>query len=98
MIGEEGDDLFCKRMEVFGAGVIEGDLSGEGILLFHEGAEKEQEPGFPVGLGGAEGGLGAAEGAVVAFLGGLDDALQSALVNQTTRVSISRGVSKGEVV
>ena len=44
VIGEKGDDLFRERVEVVGAGFLEGDL-------FRQGAEKEQEPGFPVGLG-----------------------------------------------
>jgi hypothetical protein len=51
VIGKKGDDLFRERVEVFGAGFLEGDLFRQSVLLFHEGAEKEQEPSFPVGLG-----------------------------------------------
>ena len=46
VIGEKGNDLFRERVEVPGF-----NLFREGVLLFHGGAEKEQEPGFPVGLG-----------------------------------------------
>lgn len=67
VIGEEGDDLLGERVEVGGLGFFEGDLLGEGVFLLHEGAEEEDEPGFPVGLVGGERGLGAAEGAVVAL-------------------------------
>ena len=76
VIGQEGDDLPGKRVEVGGLGVIDGDLPGEGVFLLHQGAEEEDEPGFPVGLLGAERGLRAAEGTVVAFFGCLNDALQ----------------------
>lgn len=81
MIGEEGDDFFGERVEAFGARVLVGDFFGERVLLLHEGAEEEHEPGFPVGCVSGERGLGAAKGAVVAFLGGLDDALQRAVGN-----------------
>lgn len=51
VIGEKGDDFFRERVEVFGAGFPEGDLFRQGVFLFHEGAEKEQEPSFTIGLG-----------------------------------------------
>ena len=98
VIGEEGDDLFGERVEVFGAGVFDGDLLGERVLLLHEGAEEEDEPGFPVGLFRVERGLGAAEGAVVAFLRGLDDAFQGAVghVDVTGTQEHERGEHAGE--
>lgn len=48
--GEEGEDLPGQRMEVVfavrGTGV---DLAGEGVLLFDEGAEEEEQPRLPIG-------------------------------------------------
>lgn len=67
VVGEEGEDFPGQRVQVDGRGVFEGNLPGEGVLLLREGAEEEEEPGFPVGILGTEGGLGAAEGAVVAL-------------------------------
>ncbi len=50
VIGEAGDDLLGERVEVGGLGVFERELFDEGVFLLHEGAEEEDEPGFPVGL------------------------------------------------
>lgn len=68
VVGEVGEDLLRERVEVSGVGVLDGDLLRELVLLLHEGAEEEHEPGFPVGLLRLKRGLGAAEGAIVAFL------------------------------
>lgn len=76
VVGEVGENYFGERVEVGGVRVLDGDLLRERVLLLHEGAEEEHEPRFPVGLFRLKRGLGAAEGAVVAFLGGLDDAFQ----------------------
>jgi hypothetical protein len=44
----ELDDL--AERDGFVIGEEGDDLLGEGVLSLHEGAEEEDEPGFPVGL------------------------------------------------
>jgi len=95
MIGKEGDDLPGERAEVGGMGVLQGELLREGVFLLHEGAEEEDEPGFPVGFLSLERGPGAAEGAVADFFGGLNDAFQRAVGDVgVTGALIARGPSR----
>lgn len=50
-----GARLAVRECHDLGEGFVIGekcdDLFRQGVFLLHEGAEKEQEPGLPVGLG-----------------------------------------------
>jgi hypothetical protein len=47
VVGQQGEDVQRHRVEVIsGARLVEVDLAGEGVLLFDEGAEAEEQPLF----------------------------------------------------